>query len=102
MIKEAGHKVVTANNGIEALEILGDEIYDVILMDIQMPEMDGIETTKRIRKREEITGKHVLIIALTAYALQGDRDKFLSVGMDGYISKPIQINSFLDTLRKDI
>jgi len=100
MLKEIGHKVVSANNGKEALLILDGEIFNVILMDIQMPEMDGIETTKRIRGREEITGDHIPIIALTAYALQGDRDKFLSIGMDGYISKPIQINSFLDTLEK--
>ena len=98
MIQETGYKVITANNGIEALQILCDENIDVILMDIQMPEMDGIETTKRIRKGEEITGSHIPIIALTAYALQGDREKFLSVGMDGYIAKPIQINSFLDTV----
>ncbi|HYE82479.1 MAG TPA: PAS domain S-box protein [Clostridia bacterium] len=98
IILETGHKVITANNGIEALQILIDENIDVILMDIQMPEMDGIETTKRIRKREETTGSHILIIALTAYALQGDREKFLSIGMDGYISKPIQINSFLNTV----
>jgi len=100
MLKEVGHKVASANNGKEALLILDDEISDLILMDIQMPEMDGIETTQRIRKGEEVTGNHIPIIALTAYALQGDRDKLISVGMDGYISKPIQINSFLDTLEK--
>ena len=98
MILEAGHKVITANNGIEALQILIDENIDVILMDIQMPLMDGIETTKRIRNGEETTGCHIPILALTAYALQGDREKFLSIGMDGYVAKPIQINNFLDTV----
>lgn len=98
MLQETGHKIIIANNGLEALQILNGGNFDVILMDIQMPEMDGIETTKRIRKEEETTGGYIPIIALTAYALQGDRDKFLSMGMDGYISKPIQINSFLDTV----
>lgn len=100
IIDETGHKVITANNGVEALQRLNDEAVDVILMDIQMPEMDGIEATKRIRKLEEMTGRHIPIIAITAYALQGDSEKFLSVGMDGYIAKPIQINSFIDTIEK--
>ncbi len=100
MIKEIGHKSVVVSNGVEAMQILDEETIDVILMDIQMPEMDGVETTKRIRKKEEMSGIHIPIIAITAYALQGDSDKFLSVGMDGYIAKPIQLNSFLETIEK--
>jgi DNA-binding response OmpR family regulator len=69
-------------------------------MDIQMPEMDGIEAVKRIRKSEKGTERRIPIIALTAYALQGDREKYLSVGMDDYISKPVQINSLLETIEK--
>jgi len=98
MIKEIGHEVLTANNGIEALQILKTEKVDIVLMDIQMPEMDGIETTRIIRRRERTMGGHIPIIALTAYALQGDREKFLSVGMDGYIAKPVQINNFINAL----
>ena len=97
MLKEKGHKVETANNGVEALELFEKGNYDVILMDIQMPEMDGIEATKRIRKLN-VMGNQTPIIALTAYALQGDRERFLALGMDGYVSKPIQMNELFDTL----
>ncbi len=100
MIQETGHKIITANNGIEALQILSEKEIDIVLMDIQMPEMDGIETTRRIRMKETPTGKRIPIIAITAYALQGDKEKFLSVGMDGYISKPIQMGAFLDAIEK--
>lgn len=100
MIQETGHKIITASNGKEALQILNEKEIDIVLMDIQMPEMDGIETTKRIRMKEASTGNHIPIIAITAYALQGEREKFLSVGMDGYISKPIQMKAFLDEIEK--
>lgn len=98
MIKEIGHEVLIANNGIEVLQTLKNEKIDVILMDIQMPEMNGVETTAAIRRMEKTIGDHMPIIALTAYALKGDREKFLSVGMDGYISKPVHINDFIDVL----
>lgn len=100
MVKEAGHEIVTAINGIKALEILNEQDFDMILMDIRMPEMDGIETTKIIRKEEISSGKYIPIIAITAYALQGDEERFISAGMDGYIKKPIQMGSFLDTIEK--
>ena len=99
MIRETGHMITTANNGVEALRMLKEQNTDVVLMDVQMPEMDGIETTRRIRREEESTGRHIPIIALTAHALPGDKEKFLSLGMDGYISKPVQIKSFLDTIQ---
>ncbi|MGE5630375.1 MAG: PAS domain S-box protein [Caulobacteraceae bacterium] len=98
MIREAGHKIITANNGIEALQILNEKEIDIVLMDIQMPDMDGIEATRRIRAKETAAGKRIPIIAITAYALQGDKERFLSVGMDGYISKPIQMKTFLDEI----
>ena len=90
MLKEGKHGVDIANNGVEALVFLENKSYDVILMDIQMPQMDGIETTKRIR---EIEGSrmHTPIIALTAFALHGDRERFMSMGMDEYISKPVKM-----------
>jgi CheY-like chemotaxis protein/HPt (histidine-containing phosphotransfer) domain-containing protein len=101
ILKEIGHKVDSASNGIEALEMFKEEKYDAILMDIQMPQMDGIEATSRIKKIE-LSGqyKHTPIIALTAYALQGDRERFLSLGMDEYVSKPIQIKELNCALEK--
>jgi CheY-like chemotaxis protein len=91
MLKEKGHAVDTASNGIEALAVHGQNRYDVILMDIQMPKMDGIEATKRIREKEGAK-RHTPIIALTAFALHGDRERFMSIGMDEYLPKPIKIN----------
>lgn len=107
MLEGEGHKASVANNGKEALKLLETpdiDSFDIILMDIQMPEMDGIQTTEAIRKKETGTDKHIPIIALTAYALKGDREKFLSLGMDGYVSKPININVLfteIDTLVKN-
>ncbi|HYF75180.1 MAG TPA: PAS domain S-box protein, partial [Candidatus Nitrosocosmicus sp.] len=95
MIKEAGHFAETANNGLEALQAINEKSIDVVLMDIQMPEMDGIEAVKRVRKSEKGTGRHIPIIALTAHALQGDRERYLAAGMDDYIAKPVQLNSLL-------
>jgi len=99
MLKGKGHKVEIATNGSEALVLLGQKQYDVILMDIQMPIMDGIEATVRIRETEGL-GKHTPIIALTAYALHRDRERLLSYGMDEYISKPIQMEELLSKLEK--
>ncbi|MBF0121301.1 MAG: PAS domain S-box protein [Desulfobacterales bacterium] len=91
MLKKLGHSVVIANNGKEALDILLKEQFDLILMDGQMPEMDGIQATYLIRqKEEEMKKKRIPIIALTAHAMKGDRERFLAAGMDDYISKPIK------------
>ena len=90
-----------AENGIEALDQYNHTEYDVILMDIQMPEKDGYEVTKEIRQREGST-KHTIIIALTANALTGDREKCLAAGMDDYISKPIEAEKLEDILDKYI
>jgi PAS domain S-box len=98
MLKEIGHSVTIAGNGKEALSILKDSAFDIILMDIQMPEMDGIQATESIRFMEKGTNSHIPIIALTAYALKGDREKFLSIGMDGYISKPINIENLIELI----
>jgi PAS domain S-box-containing protein len=97
MLHKSGHRVDIANNGQEALEIYGSRKYDVILMDVQMPMMDGIEATKIIRQREK-SSEHIPIIALTAHALKGDREKFLSIGMDGYIPKPVQMEELFQTI----
>ena len=90
LLEKRGLRTRVANNGREALEMLKGEPVDLVLMDIQMPEMDGYEATRLIREREKTTGAHVPIIALTAHAMQGDREKCLGAGMDGYLSKPIQ------------
>ncbi|QUH25574.1 PAS domain S-box protein [Serpentinicella alkaliphila] len=100
MLKEKGHSVHLANNGLEAIELYKQKEFDGILMDIQMPEMDGIEATRRIRKIESILGRSTPIIALTAFALRGDKEQFLSMGMDGYISKPVQMDELFRTIEK--
>jgi two-component system, sensor histidine kinase len=99
MLKEKGYSVDTATNGIEALAHCERNEYDAILMDIQMPEMDGLEATRRIRAREGFQ-KHTPIIALTAYALKGDRERFLSLGMDEYIPKPVMMEELFATLEE--
>lgn len=103
LLKEKGHKVDIVNNGLEAVEAYDRTHYDVILMDIQMPIMDGVEATKQIRAREkESEKKPTPIVALTAYALTGDKEKFLSLGMDEYITKPIQIVDLFQIIDKVI
>jgi CheY-like chemotaxis protein len=92
ILEKLGHKVQVVNNGKEARGRAHVEEFDVILMDVQMPEMDGLEATRAIRDAEEGTGKHVPIVAMTAHAMKGDREKCLSAGMDGYLSKPIRID----------
>ena len=98
LLKKRGHSVVVANNGREALAALARETFDLVLMDVQMPEMGGLEATAEIRKREEGTGKHVPIVAMTAHAMKGDRDKCIQSGMDAYVTKPIQTRDFFATI----
>ncbi len=93
-----GHTVVVAENGREVLEWLKTETFDLVLMDVQMPVMDGLETTAEIRRLEEGTGRHLPIIALTAHAMKGDRERCLDAGMDGYVSKPILIEELRKAL----
>jgi PAS domain S-box-containing protein len=101
MLHEKGHIVETANNGLEALTMYESEKYDIILMDIQMPFMSGVETVRKIREMET-QGNHTPIIALTAYALQGDRERFLSLGMDEYITKPLQMNELYSAIDRTV
>ena len=89
LLNKKGWSVTEAHNGRQALEMLATSSFDLVLMDIQMPEMDGIEATKHIRNQEKTTGTRIPIIAMTAHAMQGDREQFMAAGMDGYVSKPI-------------
>jgi PAS domain S-box-containing protein len=98
LLERRGHQVVVANNGREALDLLTRGHFDCILMDVQMPEMDGYEATTAIRREEQTTGKHIPIIAMTAYAMKGDRERCLAVGMDRYISKPVRAKELFESI----
>jgi CheY-like chemotaxis protein len=100
LLEKAGHYVQTAANGHAAINALEQERFDLALMDLQMPEMDGFEATARIRERERATGGHLPIIALTANAMVGDQERCLQAGMDGYVSKPIDIARLLAEIRR--
>ncbi len=90
LLEKQGHAVTVAANGREALTAFGKQAFDLVLMDVQMPEMGGFEATAAIREKEKATGLHIPILAITAHAMKGDEERGLSAGMDGYLSKPIQ------------
>ena len=92
--------MVVANNGKEALEALSRDDFDLILMDVQMPLLDGLETTRMIREKEQGAARHIPIIAMTAHAMKGDREQCLAAGMDDYIAKPINTSELLAVLEK--
>jgi CheY-like chemotaxis protein len=98
ILERQGHKVIVAGNGIDALEALSRRPFDVVLMDVQMPEMNGWEAAIAIRNKEKLTGEHLPIIALTAGAMDGDRERCLAAGMDDYIAKPFQAHTLLEVL----
>jgi PAS domain S-box-containing protein len=100
IVNSCGHKTTAVNNGQEALDLMEKNKYDIIFMDIQMPVMDGVKTTRLIREKERLLSRHTTIIAVTAYALKGEREKFLEVGMDDYISKPVDMDSICKLLEK--
>ncbi len=89
LLEKLGHSVVLADNGRDALQRLEDHQFDLVFMDVQMPEMDGLTATAAIREYEQQDGRHIPIIAMTAHALKGDRERCISMGMDAYVSKPI-------------
>ena len=98
ILEKRGHEVHVANDGVEAVAAIQKGKYDLILMDVQMPELDGIEATREIRKLEAETEQHMPIIAMTAHAMKGDRERCLEAGMDEYISKPIRANLLFEKL----
>jgi two-component system, sensor histidine kinase and response regulator len=98
LLEKRGHQVVLAGNGKEALAALAQRSFDLVLMDVQMPDMDGIEATIAIREQEKLTGLHQQVIAMTAMVMKGDREQCMAAGMDGYISKPIDAKELDDIL----
>jgi PAS domain S-box-containing protein len=98
LLEKEGHMVDTAQNGKEALTALASRTFDLVLMDVQMPVMDGFEATARIREQERSTGQHIPIVAMTAHAMKGDRQRCLAAGMDGYVSKPIHASELYAAL----
>jgi two-component system, sensor histidine kinase and response regulator len=98
LLEKRGHTLVVASTGKEALAAWKHERFDLILMDVQMPEMDGFEVTAAIRQAERLTGAHIPIVAMTAHAMSGDRQRCLEAGMDGYISKPIQPQTVFEVI----
>ncbi len=102
LLEKRGHSVAVAGNGREALEALEKEYFDLVFMDVQMPVMDGFEATAAIRKKEGDSGIHLPVVALTAHAMKGDREKCLAGGMDGYLTKPIQPQELDELLQSHI
>ena len=100
ILNSLGYEVDLVETGRQAIESLGQKRYDIVLMDCQMPEMDGFEATHQIRKDEEGQNRHIPIIAMTAYALKGDREKCIESGMDDYISKPVTIDVLVEKMNK--
>jgi PAS domain S-box-containing protein len=100
LLQKRGHTVKVVANGLEAVNALERGPFDLVLMDLQMPELDGFEATHQIRQREIQSGLHIPIVALTAHAMKGDRERCLEAGMDGYLSKPIRAEELDDVLEK--
>jgi two-component system sensor histidine kinase/response regulator len=99
LLKKAGYQVDTVENGVQVFEALNDNSYNLVLMDVQMPEMDGLEATRRIRELED-RNKEVPIIGLSAHAMSGDRERCLAAGMDDYLTKPIQPQALLSAIER--
>jgi len=98
ILQKHGHRVEEARDGVQALRLLEQETFDVVLLDLEMPRLGGIETARQIREREATTGGHVPLIALTAHAMRGDRERCLDAGMDGYVPKPIRRSTLFSAI----
>jgi len=90
ILEKQGYAVTCAGDGREALALLEQRAFDLVLMDVEMPNMSGLQASAAIRAREKVTGRHVPIIAMTAHVMKGDQQKCLAAGMDGYVSKPVR------------
>jgi CheY-like chemotaxis protein len=101
-LKAMGHTVTEARDGAVALEQWRNHQFDLILMDIQMPKLDGIQATEAIREHERSTGEHIPIIAMTAHALSGDEEEILKHGFDDYVSKPFELHDLTDAISRAI
>jgi len=100
LLEKHGHSVAVARTGRDALEAVEHQKFDLVLMDVQMPEIDGLEATAAIREKEKISGEHLPIIAMTAMVMAGDRERCLAAGVDGYISKPITAQELLKEIQR--
>ncbi len=100
LLERRGHTVTVAETGREALAALEQHSFDLVLMDVRMPEMDGLEATAAIREREKSSGAHLPIVAMTAHAMKGDAERCLAAGMDAYFAKPVQPKELLETLER--
>src|SRR5580658_9600337 len=102
LLEKRGHKVMVVGNGREALAALTHKSYDLVLMDVQMPELDGISATTMLREKEKLTGTHQVVIAMTALVMKNDRERCLAAGLDGYLSKPIRPQELDEVLESRI
>jgi two-component system sensor histidine kinase/response regulator len=100
LLEKHNHVVTVVGDGKQALATLQKREFDLVLMDVEMPELDGLEATRKIRKTEETTGRHVPIVAMTAQAMKGDRERCLDAGMDGYVAKPIRVQELWRTIER--
>lgn len=99
-LAKLGYEAVACNDGQQAIDELAKNDYDIVLMDCQMPVIDGFEATRAIRRNETQTGKHVTIVAMTANAMEGDREMCLAAGMDDYLAKPVQMQTLRTVLER--
>ncbi len=102
LLEKRGHQVEVAQNGREVMAVLETQSFDLVLMDVQMPEMDGFQATAAIREKEKTTGSHLRIIAMTAHAMKGDKERCLAAGMDGYVSKPIETEQLFEVIESKV
>jgi hypothetical protein len=100
LLEKWGHRVTVANHGHEAVKLSADQPFDLLLMDVQMPELDGLDATRMIRVREQTTGIHLPIVAMTAHAMKGDRERCLAAGMDDYLVKPIRASELFQAVER--
>jgi signal transduction histidine kinase/CheY-like chemotaxis protein len=100
ILEKRGHLVSVVSNGQEAIDALKEEYFDLVLMDVQMPDLDGFEATGRIRNREKEEGGHIPIVAMTAHAMKGDREQCIAAGMDDYVTKPINVNELFTVIER--